>query len=204
MGAGGCGKAVIWEGGTFAKRRAKWDINLHVAGVAKVLSGLVGALVGSVLQVDDALTGTKLLLAEVALILLGGLGSDVGSLELGMEVAGTTNSHQALGDLWDISPLVEVDSLEHIDLGHAPGLARLLEPVDVLHLLELSTGRVDLGDAAGHQLVHKVAENNSILEDVLKRSVRQLLSDDVSHPREDIGLKLRVALASQFVGDRRA
>lgn len=49
---------------------------LHVSGVAKVNARLGSTLVGSVLQGDDILAGTELLIAEVANILVRLLGSN--------------------------------------------------------------------------------------------------------------------------------
>jgi len=52
------------------------DADLHVPGVAEVDSGLGGALVRSVLQGDDIGAGAQLLIAEVAHVLVGLLGSN--------------------------------------------------------------------------------------------------------------------------------
>lgn len=71
---------------------------------------------------------------------------------------GTSNGQQALGDLGNVAALVKINGLEHIDLGHSPSLASLLETIDVLHLLELGSHCVDLRDASGHQLVHEAVE----------------------------------------------
>lgn len=69
-----------------------------------------------------------------------------------------SDGHKTLGNLGDVAALIEINGLEHIDLGHAPRLTRLLETVDIFHLLELSAGCVDLGDTARHQFVHKAVE----------------------------------------------
>jgi len=53
--------------------RTEW--RLHVASVTKVHATSVGALIGAVLQIDDALSRAQLLLTEVALIRVRGLGS---------------------------------------------------------------------------------------------------------------------------------
>lgn len=172
-----------------------------MAGVAEVLAGLIGALVGAHLEVDDALAGAELLIGEVALVLLGGLGANEGTLELGVEVASTSNSHQALGDLGNVAAFVQIDGLEDVDFWNTPGLAGLLESVDVLHLLELTAGGVDLGDAAGHELVHEVAEDNAILENIFDGSSGKLLAKDIAHPGKDVTLELGITLASELVGD---
>lgn len=49
---------------------------LHVSSVAEIESTLVGSLVGSVLEGDDSVSGSQLLLRELAFILLGFLGSN--------------------------------------------------------------------------------------------------------------------------------
>lgn len=58
-----------------------------MTGVTEVHAGSVGALVRAVLQVDDALAGAQLLLAEVALVLIGRLGSEEWTGPLGVQVA---------------------------------------------------------------------------------------------------------------------
>lgn len=83
----------------------------HVPGVAEVLAALSGALVGAHLKVDDALASAQLLLRPFALLFLGGLGSQAGSVVLGVSVAGTADGHQALGDLGNVPLLPQVDGL---------------------------------------------------------------------------------------------
>lgn len=170
-------------------------------GVAEVLAALGGALVGAVLQVDDAFAGTQLLLRPFALLLLGGLGSEAGSPVLGVHVASAANGHQALCNLGDVPLLPQVNGLEDVDFGHAPGLGGVLEVGDVLHKLELSAGGVDLGDATGHQLVHQVAEDNAVAEDVTEVTVGQGLTKDGAHPLHDALLQSWVTLASDLVLD---
>jgi len=89
-----------------------------------------------------------------------------------MEVARTADGQEALSNLGNISSFVEIYSLEDINLWNTPFLATLLESVDVLHLFELASCCVDLGNATRHELVHEVAENDAILKDILKGSVR--------------------------------
>lgn len=52
------------------------SLRLHVPGVAKIDARLGGALVGAILQGDDVLAGTQLLLAKVAYILVRLLGTN--------------------------------------------------------------------------------------------------------------------------------
>lgn len=58
-----------------------------MTGVTEVETGSVGALVRAVLQVDDALARAQLLLAEVALVLVGWLGAQERTGPLGVQVA---------------------------------------------------------------------------------------------------------------------
>lgn len=58
-----------------------------MAGVSEILAGLVCALVSSHLQIDNAFSGSQLLVSEVAFVLLRRFGTDVRALELRMEVA---------------------------------------------------------------------------------------------------------------------
>ena len=53
-----------------------------MARVAEAHAGLRGALVGAVLQVDDALGGAELLVTELAHVLLSLLGTDGGLAEV--------------------------------------------------------------------------------------------------------------------------
>lgn len=55
-----------------------------------------------------------------------------------MQVAGPTEGHDALGDGWDISLLVQVNRLEDIDVWHSVSSAGSLKVVDVFHHLELA------------------------------------------------------------------
>lgn len=170
----------------------------HVPGVAEVLAALSGALVGAHLEVDDALASAQLLLRPFALLFLGGLGSQAGSVVLGVSVAGTADGHQALGDLGNVPLLPQVDGLEDVNLGHAPGLGSVLEVRDVLHELELAAAGVDLGDATGHQLVHQVAEDGAVAENVSEVTVGEGLSKNGAHPLLDALLQGRVALAGNL------
>lgn len=58
--------------------RLGWG-TLHVSCVAKIDPSLVGALVGTILKVDDTLPRTHLLLGELALVLIRQLGSQDGA-----------------------------------------------------------------------------------------------------------------------------
>ena len=67
-----------------------------------------------------------------------------------------------MGDLGDVSPLVQVDGLEAIDVRDTVILDGFLEFVDVFHHLELATAGVDLGNSTGLQLVHQSAKDGTI------------------------------------------
>lgn len=58
---------------------------------AKILSGLRGALVLSGLQTNDGFSCSQLLLSKIALALLCGFGSQVGSLPLRVQICLQTN-----------------------------------------------------------------------------------------------------------------
>lgn len=183
-----------------ADSRTAGYISLHVTGIAEVLSGLVGSLVGAILKVDNALTRSELLVGEFSLVLFGWLGSDERSGEFGMKVASSSNSKETLHNLGDVTSLIKINRLKHVNFRHTPSLARLLETVDVFHLFELSARGIDLGDAFGNKLIHEVAENNSILKNVLEGSSGKLLSEDVTHPGKDVSFELSISLAGDFVG----
>ncbi len=62
-------------------------LSSHVSGVAQVLSGLRGALVGAGLESDVGVAhAPDLLLAEVALVLLGDLGADLRTVVLRVQL----------------------------------------------------------------------------------------------------------------------
>jgi len=131
-----------------------WYIILHVPCVAEVLAGLVGALVCSVLQVNNALPSSQLFICELSLVLVSHLRSKDGSSPFRVDLGRSAEGEEALRYLDDVPLLPQVDGLEDIDLWHSVRLAGLLEPVDVLHQLELTSSGVDLGDTSGHHLVH--------------------------------------------------
>uniref|UniRef100_A0A1D2AJU0 Muscle specific protein 20 like n=1 Tax=Ornithodoros brasiliensis TaxID=888526 RepID=A0A1D2AJU0_ORNBR len=173
---------------------------LHVSRVAEVLSTLCGALVGTVLQADDALTSAELFLGPVALGLLGGLGAEAGAGVLRVHVASAADGGEALANLGDVPLLPQVNGLEDIDFGDTPLLASILEEGDVLHELELATTGVDLGNAAGHQLVHELAEDGAVAENISEVSLGQLDTQNGGHPLEELSLHLGIALAGDLVG----
>jgi len=133
-----------------------------VSGITEVLAALVGAFVGTVLQVDDALAGAELLFAELTLVLIRLFWSQDWAIPFWVDLSRSAQSEKALRHLRNISPLPQVNSLEDVDFGHTINFAGFLELVNVLHHLELATLGVDFGDAAGHHFVHHPAENGAI------------------------------------------
>lgn len=69
-----------------------------LAAGAHVLSRLGGTLVLAGLEADDGLASLELLLGEVALGLVGGLGSQLGSGPLGVPVGLTAQGEEAVDD----------------------------------------------------------------------------------------------------------
>lgn len=173
-----------------------------LAGSADVLASLGGSLVLSSLQTDDGLASLQLLLGEVALGLISGLGAQPRSLELGVLVGLAAEGEQGVGHLSNVLLLVQVDGLEDIDVVHSVILERLLEVVDVLHHLELASGLVDLRHGVRHQLVDQAAQHGSVLEHIL---VQLALGELHSHDGLDPGLGLLIldgiALASELRTD---
>lgn len=101
---------------------------------------------------------------------------------------GSAEGHDALGDLGDVSPLVEVHRLEAVNVRDAVVLDGRLEFVDVLHHLELPALRVDLGNRAGLQLVHQPTEDGPVAEDLLEGARGQTLAEDCLNPAEHLRL----------------
>jgi len=172
-----------------------------VTGVTEVHTGSVGALVRAVLQVDDALAGAQLLLAEVALVLVSRLGSKEWTGPLGVQVASASEGHDALCDLGDVSPLVKVNGLEDVDVWDAVLLDGRLEFVDILHHLELTALGVDLGNSTWLQLVHQAAEDGAVAEDLLEGALGKALPEDGLDPAEHLGLQLGITLSGDLVSD---
>jgi len=172
-----------------------------VPGVTEVLAGLVGSLVGSVLQVDNALSGPQLLLCELTLVLVGLFGSENWSAPLRVNLGRSAESEDALRDLDDVAFLPEVDGLEDVYLGHSVLLAGLLELVDVLHQLELSSSRVDLRDAPWHHLVYQLAENLSVSESIFIWKVGESFSCDGFNPFDNFLLCLGIPLTSDLISN---
>lgn len=95
----------------------------------------------------------------------------------------TTQSEQRVGDLRDVLLLVQINGLENVLVGYTVGLQGLLEVVDVLHHLELATGRVDLGNGTGLDGVDQIAQNLSVLEHIIVGlASRELDSNDGLNP----------------------
>lgn len=59
----------------------------NLAASADILTSLGGALVGAGLEANDGLASLQLLLGELALALIGGLGAQEGTLEVSVLVA---------------------------------------------------------------------------------------------------------------------
>lgn len=67
----------------------------------------------------------------------------------------------------DVLLLVQINGLENVLVWHTVRLQGLLEVVDVLHHLELATGRVDLGNGTGLDGVDQIAQNLTVLEHIV-------------------------------------
>ena len=104
-----------------------------------------------------------------------------------------------MGDLGDVSPLVQVDGLEAIDVRDTVILDGFLEFVDVFHHLELATAGVDLGNSTGLQLVHQSAKDGTITENLLEGAGLHSLTKDGFDPAEHLSLKLGVTLAGDLL-----
>lgn len=83
-----------------------------LAAGADVLACLGSTLVGASLQADDGLASLELLLAEVALALIGGLGAQEGTLEVvvlvGLQAGGRQSISQSL-----YQSLIQMFYLQH-------------------------------------------------------------------------------------------
>lgn len=125
--------------------------------VAKVEAGLVGALVGTVLQVDDTFASAQLFIGELASVLVGHFRSKDWAFKFGVDLGRSAKGENALRHLGNISSFPQVYGLEDIDFWYAIRLAALLEFIDVLHQLELSAAGVYFSDGPGDEFIHKSA-----------------------------------------------
>lgn len=174
-------------------------VHQDLAAGSHVLSSLGGSLVLSSLQTDHGLSGLHLFLGELTLALIGGLGSQERSLELGVLVQLAAEGEDGVGHLGNVLLLVQVDGLEHVNIIDTVVLQGLLEVVDVLHQLELSSGLVDLGDRSGHQDVHQAAQDSSVLEHILVGdSSGELGSQNGLNPSLGLGILNGIALAGDL------
>lgn len=124
------------------------------SGGTQALSGLGRTLVLSSLQADDALAGAQLLVGEVALVLLRGTGAQPWSGPLGVTVGLQKNmvknvknlnliflmgeiwcktyvaakGEEGGGDVGDVFLLIQINSLEDIEVRAAVFSEGLLEP----------------------------------------------------------------------------
>jgi hypothetical protein len=95
--------------------------------------------------------------------------------------------------LWDIPPLEKISRLENFLLRYSVILRCRLKPLDIFHQLEVGTFRLDLLYASGGQLVHEVAKNHPIPQDILEFPFRCGLSQHLEDPVEDLGFQFLVA-----------
>ncbi|KAF4518353.1 hypothetical protein B566_EDAN007080, partial [Ephemera danica] len=154
---------IVLSSGAFVR-------DLHVSGVAEVDARLVGTLVAAVLQRDDTLTRSHLLLAELSHVLVSLLGSNAGQTVVASLRKYSRNesrnkqaslcspmlvlSENANDDGVEVLSLPQVDGLEGFLRGHAQLARHVQERVDVLHALEGHGALVDFLDAARLHLVH--------------------------------------------------
>ena len=118
--------------------------SLHVSRVAKVLSRLISSFIGSHLKADHLFSCSQLFFRELSDVNIGRLGSKERSRPLGVSVARSSESHDALSHLRDVPSLPQIYCLEDIDLRNSELLGRSLEGIDVLHQFEVGSCLIDL------------------------------------------------------------
>lgn len=156
-------------------------------------SGLRRPLVVPHLEVELSLVRPQLFLGEGSLVLLRHLGPEGRSGVLGMLLRDPAEGVQRQHHLGYVPLLEQVGRLEDLLLRHAVLLDRVLEPLDVLHQLEVGALRLDLLDRTGLELVHQVAEDDAVLEDVLEFAARNRFAQDGEDPVEDLLFHFLVA-----------
>lgn len=93
----------------------------------------------------------------------------------------------------DVSLLEKVCRLEDFLLGQTVGLGGGLEPLDVLHELEVGSLRLDLLDGSRSQFVDQVAEDNAVSEDVLEVPGGDWFANAGENPVKDFRFEILVA-----------
>lgn len=136
-----------------------------MSGVAEVDTTLGRSLVGTVLQRDHGLTGTHLLVAELAFVLVGFLGSD---RWLAILTGFPAQRLQADDYRVEVLPFPQVHGLEGLLRWNAELLGTLEEGRDVLHALEGHLAGVDLLDRTGFDRVGQVTQQDAILEHLVE------------------------------------
>lgn len=95
--------------------------------------------------------------------------------------------------MWDVPLLEQIRRLENLLLGHSVLLDGVLEPLDVLHELEVGSLLLDLLNRSGLQFVDQVAEDDAVLQDVVEFAVRDGLAEAAEDPFEDFLFQILVA-----------
>lgn len=89
--------------------------------------------------------------------------------------------------------------MEDLLLWQTVGLGGCLEPLDVLHELEVGAFGLDLLDGTRGEFVHEVAEDDAISENVVEVARGYRLSQTGEDPVQDFGFEFLVA----FLGKNR-
>lgn len=143
-------------------------VTLHVTSVAEAtMTGLGCALVVAHLQIQLALVGSQLLVGEATLILIRHLRAQAGAVVFWMFLSNSSQRVQRQCDLGDVPSLEQIRRLENFLLWYAILLDGRLEPLDVLHQLEVGTPLLDFLHRSGSQLVYQFAQHHSVPEYIL-------------------------------------
>lgn len=136
-----------------------------MSGVAKVDTTLGRSLVGTVLQRDDCLSGTHLLVTELAFVLVRFLWSD-----RWLSILTSFSAKRLKADDYrvEVLPFPQVNSLEGFLWWNSELLGTLEESGDVLHALEGHLAGVDLLDRTGFDRVGEVTQQDAILEHLVE------------------------------------
>lgn len=126
-----------------------------MSGVAKVDTTLGRSLVGTVLQRDDCLSGTHLLVTELAFVLVRFLWSD---RWLSILTGFSAKRLKADDYRVEVLPFPQVNGLEGFLWWNSELLGTLEESGDVLHALEGHLAGVDLLDRTGFDRVGEVTQ----------------------------------------------
>jgi hypothetical protein len=186
------------------------------SGSSHVWAGLSGTFVGSCLESNDGFASSQLLFSELSLVLFWWPWSQEWSAEFWVSVGLIKNrklwedphwevetysasyGKNSLGDESDVFLIPQIVGVEQIDITHAPVDCSSLELWNVIHHFIVAARNVDLLDEVWFELVHQLAQENSVAEWILEGFFGKLFTGDGLDPSLSFLLLFNIALSSNL------